>query len=261
MSTIRKYGNPPYRVVLIHGGPGAAGEMASVARILSKYTGIVEPFNVARTIEGQLSEITECVSQYCPDPPVIVGFSWGALLALILAAKKICPVKKLVLIGCPPLEQKYADSIALTRLTRMDNMLRDEFESLLGRLQNYNNAEGKEILNRVGQILQKVDQYEPMEEEENVEADFEVFDSVWKEASVLRHKGLLQQMVKEISCPVAVIHGDYDPHPAAGIDIPLSQLDNYEFTIIGNCGHKPWIEKKAQSLFYEVLLKYTELSC
>jgi len=37
MENPRKYGNRPYEVALVHGGPGAAGEMAPVAKELSKH--------------------------------------------------------------------------------------------------------------------------------------------------------------------------------------------------------------------------------
>lgn len=32
MDNPRRYGAPPFRVVLVHGGPGPVGEMARVAR-------------------------------------------------------------------------------------------------------------------------------------------------------------------------------------------------------------------------------------
>ncbi len=43
MTNIRKYGNPPFSVAVIHGGPGAPGEMAPVARELSSRWGVLEP--------------------------------------------------------------------------------------------------------------------------------------------------------------------------------------------------------------------------
>ena len=40
VDNLRMYGNKPYVVAVIHGGPGALGEMAPVARELSLNTGI-----------------------------------------------------------------------------------------------------------------------------------------------------------------------------------------------------------------------------
>ena len=42
MDNPRKYGEAPFNVVVIHGGPGAPGEVAPVARKLSENFGIIE---------------------------------------------------------------------------------------------------------------------------------------------------------------------------------------------------------------------------
>jgi pimeloyl-ACP methyl ester carboxylesterase len=53
---------------------------------------------------------------------------------------------------------------------------------------------------------------------------------------------------------VVAIHGDYDPHPFQGVKKPLSGiLKDFRFILLKNCGHTPWIEKKAVNEFYRVL--------
>ncbi|HLC23076.1 MAG TPA: hypothetical protein VJL08_01335 [Dehalococcoidia bacterium] len=52
MKNLRKYGDKPYGVAIIHGGPGAPGEMAPVALELSAVTGILEPLQTATSLEG-----------------------------------------------------------------------------------------------------------------------------------------------------------------------------------------------------------------
>jgi pimeloyl-ACP methyl ester carboxylesterase len=55
---------------------------------------------------------------------------------------------------------------------------------------------------------------------------------------------------------VVAIHGDYDPHPADGINIPLSNaLPDFRFVLLEHCGHYPWIEWQAQVKFYEILVE------
>jgi pimeloyl-ACP methyl ester carboxylesterase len=39
---VRLWGEPPYPVVLVHGGPGGAGEMSPLARALSPRVTLVE---------------------------------------------------------------------------------------------------------------------------------------------------------------------------------------------------------------------------
>lgn len=57
MDSIRRYGLPPYRVALVHGGPGAAGEMAPVARELGRVFSVLEPLQMAYTIDRQVEEL------------------------------------------------------------------------------------------------------------------------------------------------------------------------------------------------------------
>ena len=53
---------------------------------------------------------------------------------------------------------------------------------------------------------------------------------------------------------IVVVHGDHDPHPAEGIQKPLSvMLRSFRFILLKNCGHKPWIEREAREAFYRIL--------
>jgi len=55
-------------------------------------------------------------------------------------------------------------------------------------------------------------------------------------------------------CPVVAIHGDFDPHPAEGVKIPLGvSLKDFKFVLLPKCGHHPWLEKYAKDRFYSVL--------
>ncbi len=66
--------------------------------------------------------------------------------------------------------------------------------------------------------------------------------------------GQLLALAGRIKCRVVAIHGDYDPHPAAGVQKPLSGiLKSFRFIPIKNCGHQPWIEKGARDKFYNIL--------
>ena len=53
MVTFRVHGQKPYTIVVIHGGPGAGGEMAPIARRLSSEWGVIEPIQTKKSIEKQ----------------------------------------------------------------------------------------------------------------------------------------------------------------------------------------------------------------
>ncbi len=222
----RKYGKAPYTVAVIHGGPGGAGEVAPVARELSSEYGILEPLQTAVSVDGQVEELKAVLEKEAELPVVLIGHSWGAWLSLILAAKHPLLVKKLILVGSGPFEEKYAAEISRARLDRMD----------------------KETV---------PDAYDPIEgKPEPIDYQGDIFNSVWPEAEELRSSGRLLEFVKDIKCPVVAIHGDYDPHPAEGVQKPLSAiLKDFRFILLDYCGHKPWIEKDAREKFFELLEK------
>ncbi len=89
----RIYGPPPYRIAVIHGGPGAGGEMAPVARELASVGGVLEPLQTAVSLEGQVQELQSIVTDHGRSPVTLIGYSWGAWLAFIVAARypKCCP--------------------------------------------------------------------------------------------------------------------------------------------------------------------------
>ena len=53
---------------------------------------------------------------------------------------------------------------------------------------------------------------------------------------------------------MTAIHGDYDPHPAAGVAGPLAGvLPDFRFILLRHCGHTPWREQEAREEFYGTL--------
>ena len=57
MTQVRTYGKAPFRVAVLHGGPGAPGGMAPVAKELSKKYGVLEPLQYANSLQGQIQEL------------------------------------------------------------------------------------------------------------------------------------------------------------------------------------------------------------
>ena len=63
MKNLRKYGDEPFNVAVIHGGPGAPGKIAPVARDLSSVRGVLEPLQTASTLEGQIEELRDVLAK------------------------------------------------------------------------------------------------------------------------------------------------------------------------------------------------------
>jgi pimeloyl-ACP methyl ester carboxylesterase len=255
MKNLRTYGRAPFNVAVIHGGPGAAGEMAPVARELSSGGGILEPIQTKSSLEGQIEELKTVLEKNGDLPVFLIGFSWGAWLSYIFASRYPSFVKKLILIGSGPFEEKYAEKIQQTRLNRLSEEERTEVKSLIEILDNPLAKDKNMAFARFGALFSKADAYDPILQETDVtDCDVGIFKSVWQGAAELRRSGKLLQLGKYIKCPVVAIHGDYDPHPALGVQKPLSAiLKSFRFILLKNCGHKPWIERQARDRFYKIL--------
>jgi len=119
MNNLRTYGRSPFTVAVVHGGPGAPGEMAPVARELSACAGVLEPLQTADTLDGQVQELKEVLEGSGDLPIILIGFSWGAMLSFIFASRHPTLVKKLILVAGAPFEDRYAADITETRLRRL----------------------------------------------------------------------------------------------------------------------------------------------
>ncbi len=253
---LRKYGKRPFSVVVVHGGPGAAGEMAPVARTLSAKCGVLEPLQTGRTVGEQIEELKAAIEINAGRPVTLIGFSWGAWLSFIFAATYPALVKKLILIGSGGYEEKHGRKTQQTRMARLKPEEKLELKSLGSLLDSQATKDKDVIVARLGALFTKVDAYDPLPQGkvEKVACRADIFKSVWKDAQDLRASGKLLELGKNIRCPVVAIHGDYDPHPAQGVEKPLLRvLKKFRFILLTNCGHRPWIEKQAKKRFFAIL--------
>jgi pimeloyl-ACP methyl ester carboxylesterase len=257
MKTVRKWGPGPYSLAVIHGGPGAPGEMAPVARELSSFAGVLEPFQTETTLDGQVKELGAILEQEAQVPATLIGFSWGAFLSWLTAARYPSLVRKLILVSSAPFEESYAGTIMHTRLGRLSSAERTEAKDLLAKMDDPAAGEKDKVLARLGMLLSRADACDPAPfVDEAFHTQYDIFRTVWDDACDLRRKGVLTQMAHAIQCPVVAIHGDYDPHPADGVEKPLSrECSDFRFILLKKCGHRPWIERNASDAFYEALVR------
>ncbi|MCE2950703.1 MAG: hypothetical protein ACK5TR_07225 [Alphaproteobacteria bacterium] len=77
---VRCHGSAPYGLALVHGGPGAAGDLAPLAHALAKDQGVLEPLQRAISFEGQVEELAVVLTSI-PQP---LWFFWDILMAPFL---------------------------------------------------------------------------------------------------------------------------------------------------------------------------------
>jgi pimeloyl-ACP methyl ester carboxylesterase len=231
-------------VAVLHGGPGAPGSAAPVARTLAaRGVASLEPLQAAVSIEGQLDELHDLLLARSEPPIVLVGWSWGAWLSLLFAVGHPSVVRKAVLVGSGPFEQRYAAGIRATRLSRLTEDERVEY--------------GRGELSSLARLSAMADAYDALPHaDETLELQPAVHRLVSAEAAELRRSGVHLERVTGVSCPVVAIHGDHDPHPAEGVRAPLARvLDEFSFVLLARCGHEPWNERYARDRFFKILAR------
>ena len=253
---LRIWGGPPYRVALVHGGPGTPGSMGPVARRLSERRGILEPLQTADSLDGQVEELSTVLRRAGTLPLTLVGHSWGAILGLVFSARHSSLVKKLILVGSAPLDRRYEQGTRnADRIQRLPGEQRADARSLLETIRSATGRERDAAWRRLGPLLTKADAYDPLTlDTEELEIQADLNERVWATAKPLRDSGELIELARAIRCPVVAVHGDSDLHPAAGIRKPLATaIDDFHFVMLDRCGHVPWIERHAAEPFFAVL--------
>jgi pimeloyl-ACP methyl ester carboxylesterase len=238
--------------------------MAPVARELARDRGIVEPLQTATSLEGQVEELRLTLESSTAPPVVLLGFSWGAWLSYIVAARYPTLIRKLLLVASGPFDERYVARLRETRLQRLREQDRAEWHAISTALRDPAAADKDALLARLGALALLTDTYDPLvtetEAAETITPSGELFQRVWPAAAEWRRNGTLLALGTHIRCPVVALHGDYDPHPAAGVQQPLSALlRDFRFVLLKHCGHTPWRERQARSSFYQAIRR--ELAC
>ncbi len=232
--------------------------MAPVGRELAPHFGVLEPIQTATSLDGQVAELGALVAAHGDPPVALVGYSWGAWLSFILAAREPALVRKLILVSSGPFEARYVAQLRATRMARLDAGERAEFEEVVAALGAPDAGGQDALLARLGALSARSDAYDllddPGADSDRVGARGDLFRAVWGEAAALRRSGRLLALGQRIRCPVVAIHGDHDPHPAEGVCEPLAGvLADFRFVLLARCGHTPWRERHAREAFYAAL--------
>lgn len=255
---IRTYGEPPYNVAVIHGGPGDLGSLSPVARQLSQITGVIEPIQSKHTVDELVAELDEQLNSVTEQPLILIGHSWGAWLVILYAARYPQKVKHIVLIGSGPFEERFVPMIQARRMAKLSKEETHLFNQLILQLSDEALDNKDELMNRLGKLVEKTDNYQidfdVEESTERLPADGQMYSGVWPEAAKMRSEGKLIAALKKITCPITIIQGSEDPHPIEGLTEPLANNDiQFQHYLLPFCGHSPFKEKLARQPFYDIL--------
>lgn len=242
--------------MLVHGGPGGAGEMSPLARQLGARLPVIEAMQTRCSIAALIEELREQIVTTARTPAVLVGHSWGAWLSLLFAARHPELVDRLILISSGVLEDRYAEQMRTTRLARLNATEAAEMARLEAMLADPAVTDKGALFAACEHLFDQTENYDAAPEpRDRFDTDPAIFGCVWPEAAALRTSGELLRQAARVRCPVSAIHGDYDPSPAAGVHDPLARVVTvpFEFALLKRCGHTPWLERHARAELYGIL--------
>ena len=257
----RTWGAPPYHTITIHGGPGAAGELARFSKILSQDFSCVELLQTKFSVDDEIQEIYDMITKYADDLVVLIGHSWGALISLLFSARNLEAVKKLILVGCPPLVERYVQNVQDTRWDRISMDQLPKIKDIEFRMDDSDPQIQNQAFFEFGKFYETIDSFSldptlQIEDPSILRYSYEIANKIWLNFIPIRRSGQLLEEISKIKSELVFIHGEFDPHPIEGIEKPLQSINKpYTLHILKECGHSPWVEHYAYQQFYEILKK------
>jgi proline iminopeptidase len=236
-------------VLVVHGGPGAdqrylQPQMLHLAdrfetRFYDQRGGGRSPSNDVIGWRTQVDDLGAVVGEL--ETPTIVGFSWGAVLALLAAGHGVIHPRRLVLIDPAPVTRPY----------------RAQFEADFARRQN----EPSIVARRAAVAASDLRASDPEAFREQSfalsVAGYFADPARARDLTPFRVMGRVQQSVWDsmgnydirpllaaVRCPALVIHGRQDPVPLASSEDVAAAL-GAELVVIDDCGHVPYVEQPA----------------
>ncbi|WP_199619527.1 alpha/beta fold hydrolase [Paenibacillus alkalitolerans] len=258
MNEYNVYGRKEVSLVLVHGGPGARGSLKDLAVMLSKDLGILEINQSKLSIKELIEDMNKYITKTCKNKVALLGHSWGAWLVCLYAHNYPDKVEKIILVGSGSFDTRYVKEFSDRRLSRLSKDEKSEYDLLMKDFISNDLSNKDEVMFKFGKLMAKIDTYEFVGNEYSTigEASFQMFNSIWNEASNLRKTGELMNIMKEIDVPIHVIHGDYDSHEIKGVLEPFEEYGiQCTYDVIKRCGHYPWREKYGKNEFLDIIIK------
>lgn len=259
MLKCRLYGeNNSQTVILIHGGPAAFGNMKIIAENIQDDFRVVEPKQRTEssneiTVKHHIEDLKEIVERFTNDnnKPSLLGHSWGAMLALCYAAEYSDTISSVVIVGCGTFDEMSRSKMKSIISERLTKEIRDELEKI-----DNSNLSIDEKLSKKGKVINKIYNYDNFEDNSVIECSAKAHEKSWNDMMKLQKEGVYPKTFDNITIPVLMLHGKYDPHPGNLIYNNLKKyIPKLEYISYEKCGHSPWLEKSFYREFYYNLKK------
>lgn len=234
----RVHGERGPAVIVLHGGPAAAGGARLLAAGLADRFRVYEPLQRGSgdeplTVARHVADLHALIADTGAERPALVGESWGAMLALAYAAAHPDQVGPLALIGCGTWDEGARGVLRATLAERH--------------------------VERHGLAVYDFDAEPDPPDPDAPPFDERAHLETWEDMVRCQRAGLYPAAFAAIRGPVKMFHGDFDPHPGALVrDSLLAVLPQLEYQSWVECGHSPWRERRVREEFRVALREWLD---
>ena len=231
--------------------------MAPVARGLSRHCRVLEPFQrrsggpAPLTVAQHVADLAEVVEDLgSAASPILVGSSWGAMLALAYGAAHPNGIAGLALIGCGTFDHWARAELEEEVRRRIDPATAAQLAAIAGRIKDPDAR-----LRARAEILLPCYCHDPITLDfEDEVVDARAHEETWGDMLRQQEAGVYPAAFAAISSPVLMLHGKQDPHPGRRVRGSLLRyLPQLEYIEWDDCGHYPWLERAVGEEFFSTL--------
>ncbi len=262
MIRTRRHGktDAPASIVVLHGGPGAPGSASTLAQELAETHAVLEPLQrradgkTPLTVARHVDDLEQVLAHH-GTRPVVVGHSWGAMLALAHEAAHPSSVRGIVLVGCGTFDSEARRQMNATRHGRLDAETRRRVHALEAEM-----PDPDARMAAMGELFVGLDSVDLVSTALGTETcDARGHHESWQDMMRLEREGAHPSAFARIAAPVLMLHGEDDPHPGPAIRDGLRpHLPALEYRELSRCGHYPWLERDAHEEFLAILRSWIE---
>lgn len=255
-------------MVLLHGGPGAHHdylypqllELATSHRVITYdqrgggKSKTDDPTPI--TWRTQVEDLRLVMNEFALTSPVLVGYSWGALLAMLYcieASQQIehatvtrMPIpSRLLLISPAPITREWRGQFEAELLDRQRGA---PIQTMRAELAASGLRESDPTAYRQRSFELSVAAYFADPRRAEALTPFRVTgrvqQSIWESLGDFDLRESLRSLARAVQLPVLVVHGRADPIPLASAMAVAEALDA-TFVELADCGHVPYVEQPA----------------
>jgi proline iminopeptidase len=262
------------RLVVLHGGPGAHHDylLPQMLRLAERHDALFYDQRgggrskrddlAPITWRTQVDDLARVVDELAPGPLHLVGYSWGALLAILYALDAAGVGDRIPLVGAPlgdvrtrPTPRAPA-SLTLIDPAPLSRPYRAAFEAEFARRQSGPVIQGMRAeLAASGLRERDPEAYRQRSFELSVAGYFHD-PAKAHDLTPFRVTGRVQQSIWEslgdfdllpllahIACPTLLVHARQDPIPVASSEAAAAAIPGARLAVIDDCGHVPYVEQ------------------